>query len=151
MPKFGEAEERGTGMNDSFLGVWLLIPELSIYQVGEPPASGRYEISANGDRLEFAVRWTSQANGPEQTTAFGGPADGSAITLPVPAGVSAPDTFTITRIDAQTLDSAALMQGETVSYARRRVSDDGSLMSVVQETHLPDGRIVRNFQVYRRA
>jgi len=138
-------------MNDTFLGVWLLIPELSLYQFGEPPVSGRYEITANDDQITFAVSWTATEGGPELSTAFGGHPDGRPIALPVAAGATAPDTFTITRIDHQTLDSEALMNGQSVSYARRRVSNDGTLLSVVQEAHLPDGRVMRNFQVYRRA
>ena len=50
-----------------------------------------------------------------------------------------PDSFTLTRVDASTLDSAALRNGAVVAYARRVVSADGSLLAVVQEGPHPEG------------
>lgn len=85
----------------------------------------------------------------EHSTEFGGRADAVPISLPAAPGM--PDAFTRTRIDAGTLDSAALRGGEQVAYARRVVTEDGSLMAVVQEHVAPNGQRLRNFQVYRRA
>lgn len=53
-------------------------------------------------------------------------------------------------MDGRTLDSAALRGGETIAYARRVASADGSLLAVVQEGARPQGGRFRNFQVYRR-
>ncbi|HKE97008.1 MAG TPA: hypothetical protein VKB34_22055 [Povalibacter sp.] len=138
-------------MADAYIAVWELIPELSLYQAGDAPASGRYEIAEAAGRIEFRVQWTD-SSGAAFAMSFGGPADGSAQSLPTRPGspATAPDTMTIARIDRQTLDSEAFAKGQRVAYARRKVSHDGSLLSVVQEAALPDGRSVRNFQVYRR-
>lgn len=139
--------------NDLFLGTWVLVPELCMYEAGVAPARGTYDIREAGDRLEFSITWTTEPGGPEIATAFGGPFDGSVQALPVPEGAPAgtPDGLTITRIDRRTLDSEALLGRRVLAYARRVASSDGSLLAVVQEVRLPEGRGPRNFQVYRRA
>lgn len=138
--------------DDHIVGTWVLIPELSIYEVGAPPASGVYEIARSQDRYDFTVRWTVEVGGAELSAAFGGPGDGSARPLDLPAGApdGTPDAMTITRVDEATLDSEAILDGRVVAYARRRVSSGGGLLSVMQEVRTPEGRGPRNFQVYRR-
>ncbi|GAB4160874.1 MAG: hypothetical protein Fur005_17800 [Roseiflexaceae bacterium] len=133
---------------DRYLGVWVLLPELSLYAHGPQPTHGIYQIMASEARVQLRIVWQMQADGPEQSTGFGGPADGTR--QPLPQGGAGPDSFSITRVDAATLDSAAWRGDQMVAYARRVVSADGSLMSVVQEGLLPDGQRFRNFQVYRR-
>jgi hypothetical protein len=137
---------------DAFLGSWELVPELSLYEVGPTPASGRYEIAAVGaDELELSIGWTLEAGGPEHSTTFGGPPDGRAVPLAGAAEAGpGPDAFTLTRVDRRTLDSAALRAGTVVAFARRVASHDGRLLAVVQEGQRPDGTRFRNFQVYRR-
>lgn len=139
--------------DDSFLGIWELVPELSLYETGRPPASGRYTISETEPGvLALHVRWQLDPDGPVHETGFGGRADGSPIALPAPAGgpANGPDQLTLTRIDAHTLDSAALRQGDVLASARRVASRDGSLLAVVQEQLDASGRRIRNFQLYRR-
>jgi hypothetical protein len=142
---------------DRFLGTWTLVPELSLYESGAPPASGTYTIAEpTPGRLALHVSWREAPDGPVRETSFGGPSDGTPQPLPLPPGVAArpagsPDALTLTRIDAATLDSAALGAAAVVAFARRVASADGLLLAVVQEAVLPDGRRVRNFQLYRRA
>lgn len=135
---------------DSYVGQWQLIPELSLYAVGPPPLSGTYQIVRQGDAVQVQLRWTMVPEGPEQTTAFGGPIDGTPQAIADAANGVGPDSFTVTRVDPSTLDSAALRNGAVVAYARRVVSADGHLLAVVQEGPHPDGGRVRNFQLYRR-
>jgi len=132
-----------------YLGTWELIPELSLYAAGTPPASGTYTISRDSAHtLSLIVSWRMPGDPTERTTQFGGPADGSRMML---AGMDgAPDAFTLTHVDERTLDSAAMRGEMTAAYARRVVSSDGSLLAVVQEVVAPDGTRLRNFQVYRR-
>ena len=133
--------------DDRYLGAWDLVPELSLYELGEPPASGHYTIELRDDgALMLRVKWQQAPGDSPRETAFGGRADGSPQHLP---GVS--NSFSLTRVDAYTLDSAALSDGRVVAYARRVASRDGALLSVVQEQVAPDGKRTRNFQVYRRA
>ncbi len=142
-----EAED-GAGQ-DLYLGVWELLPELSIYQQGPMPASGRYTIERDGDALRLRVDWTMEPGGEPQSTVFGGPADGSPQPIPGAEGPG-PDAFSLTRVDERTLDSAALRGETTLAYARRVASADGHLLSVMQEGPTADGGRFRNFQVYRR-
>lgn len=136
---------------DLYLGTWELVPELSLYELGPVPASGTYEITRAGEGVQVRIRWTMQAGGPEQSTAFGGPADGVPQALPAAAAQGGgPDAFSLTRVDGRTLDSAALRGGAVVAYARRVASVDGGLLATVQEGSRPDGSRFRNFQVYRR-
>lgn len=136
---------------DLYLGTWRLVPELSLYEAGSPPASGTYVIAAAGAEARLEVHWRMAVGEPEQSTAFGGPVDGTPVALPVgAAGSAGPDAFTLTRVDARTLDSAALRGGEVVAFARRVAAADGSLLAVVQEGPKPGGGRFRNFQVYRR-
>lgn len=137
---------------DLFLGDWELIPELSLYQTGDPPASGRYEIRDADGEIRFDLRWTGEADGQEHALSFGGSPDGRRQPIPRPEGAppGTPDGLTITRVDARTLDSQALVGEAVVAYARRVVSRDGALMAVLQEARPPEGAPLRNTQVYRR-
>lgn len=137
-------------MPDLFLGTWDLIPELSLYAAGSPPAAGRYTIAAAPDgTLQLSIAWQPAGSESWQQLGFGGPADGTPQPLPG-ASLGAPDRFTLTRVDGRTLDSAAHSGEECVAWARRAASADGALLSVVQELRTADGSRVRNFQVYRR-
>jgi len=134
--------------SDLFLGTWQLTPELSLYAMGTPPASGLYVIERGTTGLALRVEWTMQLGEPVRTTAFGGPDDGTVKAMP--SGTPGPDGFSLQRVDERTLDSSAFREGKVIAYARRVASHDGQLLTVVQESNLPDGKSFRNFQVYRR-
>lgn len=132
-------------MNQSkYLGTWQLIPELSIYQRGEPPGSGLYVISAEGDNINFEISWTDLAEQSHEL-AFGGPLDGN---------LHETDAHGVTHVmyeavDERTLDSTAFADELIVLYARRVASEDGELLAVSQ-TQPGEQGTVTNFQVYRR-
>jgi hypothetical protein len=133
-----------------YLGEWELIPELSLYASGNPPALGRYIIAQVGeDQLALEVRWRMPGDTDDRSTRFGGAADGSRIALP--PSDAGPDAFSLTHVDDHTLDSAAFRAGIRLAYARRAVSANGALLAVVQEHLDAAGSPVRNFQLYRRA
>lgn len=132
-----------------YLGEWTLIPELSLYVSGVPPIAGRYTIALVGDNhLALEVVWRMPDDTTDKSTRFGGIADGSRVALP--ASEVGPDAYSLTHVDESILDSAAYRGTTRLAYARRVVSDDGTLLAVVQETIAPDGTPVRNFQTYRR-
>lgn len=133
-----------------YVGTWELMPQLSLYEFGAPPTTGIYEIEGVEDGVHLRVGWTVLPDGPQQSTAFGGPVDGIPQALPPGPSDQAPDAFCLTHVDDRTLDSAALRAGTVIAYARRVASADGSLLAVVQEGIRPDGSRFRNFQVYRR-
>ena len=132
-------------MGDRYLGTWELVPELSLYQSGEPPRSGRYALESEGDALAVHIDWVD-AQGEPGEASYGGPTDGSEIELDAPGA----PRLTLQRVDDATLDSAVFVDGEQIAWARRRASTDGSLLSVVQSGTDAEGTAFRNFQVYRR-
>jgi hypothetical protein len=135
---------------DLFVGHWELIPELCLYEFGSAPVSGAYRIEKEGTKLRITIEWRMDADADPQSTGFAAPADGSMQPLVAAAPASGPDSFSLSRVDQQTLDSAAFRDEEQVAYARRVASSDGQLLAVMQEARDPDGMRYRNFQVYRR-
>ena len=130
---------------DLYLGSWELIPELCIYEEGQPPLSGRYEIQQSDGQVQISIAWRAK-DGADHHTTFGSPNDGTRTPIEAP-GVT---HLSITRVSASVLDSGAFDHERIVSDARRCTSPDGQLLSTVQIGFRPDGTSFRNFQVYRR-
>lgn len=128
----------------NYLGIWILIPELSIYQTGQPPWSGRYTISGNETEVHFDIEWVD-VNGDEHSLVFGGTHDGTRYPITAPGVTEV--SFTV--VDDHTLDSSAYCKGEVVMTARRVASKDGKLLAVSQVIHSAT-HTTSNFQVYRR-
>lgn len=129
-----------------FAGHWLLIPELCQYQEGGPPLACNYEIAVNGEKAQFSLSWTDK-DGKPHSIHYGGPTDGSVI--PFKGGHISEMSFS--KVDPNTLDSSSYAYGREVNYARRRVSADGSLLTVQQIIRHNGDASTRNFQVFRRA
>ena len=104
-------------MGDRYLGTWELVPELSLYESGEPPRSGRYALESNGDALAVHIDWVD-ARGEPGEASYGGPTDGSEIELEAPGE----PRLTLQRVDDATLDSAVFVGGDQIAWARRRAS-----------------------------
>lgn len=134
-----------THPNHAYHATWILVPELSFYEKGDVPISGKYRISVSGDVVSFTINWVSN-DGQEHTITFGGALDGEQHKIEQPPNATA----SYTTIDTHTLDSAMYVDGVQAAYARRIVSNDGLLMSVLQTGTLPDGTRFRNTQVYRK-
>jgi len=128
-----------------YLGTWVLVPELCLYEEGEPPSSGLYTIAQVGDEVGFAIEWTD-VQGQRHDVRFAGPDDGTRRTI---AG-QAQAELSVDRIGRTILDTSVFNGERMVSYARRCASLDGQLLSTVQQGYRADGTRYRNFQVYRR-
>lgn len=135
-------------MSHSFEGTWTLILELSQYQIGQPPLKGTYTIKTEGNQADFTVAWVGKQGESKQRTTFGGVMDGTMVSMsPSVQNPNAPDSFNVIRVDDRTLNSSAFRQGERIAFSCRIASYDGNLLSVMQEGRLPDGGVVRNFQM----
>ena len=132
-------------MSDLFLGSWRLVPEVSLYEFGDPPRSGDYTLAAEGDVLHVSIAWVD-AQGEPGHTEYGGPMDGSEI----PVDDEGSPVLTLHRVDERTLDSAVRLAGKQVAGARRVASEDGALLAVVQTGRTPEGQPFRNFSLFKR-
>ena len=125
---------------DAFAGTWILIPELSRYQTGQPPGAATYRIQPTEEDVAFEVEWTS-AEGEHKTLSFrtrleddGEDGAWSGLTYP------------------RTLASTVREGGMIVSHARRMLNTDGSRLEVLQIAFHADGSVAsQNRSVYRRA
>lgn len=129
-----------------YLGVWKLIPELSVYQAGEPLVSSYYIISMIDDFVDLDVSWSTSENPQPQFASYAGPCDGTRLKIDA-AGI---EYMAFDCISPSVLDSSGYTGDARVMYTRRVVSDDGQLLSVMQEAQGLDGAVVRNFQVFSR-
>lgn len=145
MPPFPQGARNPAIMNtEKYIGIWLLLPELSIYQLGEPPVSGRYSINSIGDNIKIAIEW-KDISGTDHSLSFGGPLDG----IKHESEASGFTDVMYEKIDDATLDTTAFNGENVLLYARRVASNAGDLLAVSQVT-FTDNCEFSNFQVYRR-
>lgn len=128
-----------------YIGTWVLVPELCLYEEGNPPLQGIYQIAQLDEGVRISIDWATP-DGSKHHIAFQAPDDG----VKQPSNSPGASHLSITRISPLILDSRAYIGEEEVACARRRVSDDGLLLSTVQVVRRADGTSFRNFQVYRR-
>lgn len=136
-------------MADLFLGRWQLVPELSIFQRGEPPESGITVIQLQGQMCHVAMAWRAVGAEGDQHVGFAAPLTGEIQRNPsAPRGV--PNGFSLTRVNNRTLDSSAYIDGLEVMYSRRATTTDGTLMATTHHQFLPNTPATTNYQLYRR-
>ncbi len=125
---------------DAFAGTWVLIPELSNYQTGQPPKAATYRIQPGDGDVAYEVEWTTES-GEQKSQAFrtrleddGEDGAWSALTYP------------------RTLASTVREGGVVVAHARRMLNSDGSRLEVLQIAFHADGSVAsQNRSVYQRA
>jgi len=129
----------------NYVGDWILLPELSFYQSGQAPESGRYRIGVANGIVDFAIDWRDKDQ--KKSIRFAAPLDG----ILHPSDLAPEGRMCCAHIDADTLESRFVIDGTEVAAARRQVSGDGTLMAVLQMNRLPDRTWSRITQVYRRS
>ena len=129
----------------TYAGTWLLLPELCLYEEGDPPESGVYSVEWKDGRADISISWQA-SDGHSHNISFGGPSDGTRQ----PTGSDVPSHPSISHVDQYTLDSRAFDRDNEIAYARRTASRDGELLVTVQAGRRPDGTQFHNFQVYKR-
>ena len=131
--------------SDNYLGKWNLIPELSIYQEGKPPLRGVYEIQNIAGAIQITILW-KDLEGSDHDISYAGVPDGSQQETDAPGLTH----MTMSRIDENTLDTAAYKGSDCLMYARRVVSEKHDLLTTMQTSYTGEGS-QSNFQVYKRA
>jgi hypothetical protein len=131
---------------DPFVGQWLLDPPQSRYELGEPPASGRYHIQPDGDGYLVTMEWETP-EGERHKASYRSVPDGIDYPYENPAVA---ETVSMTRVDERTLDSTSKKGGQIIAHARRVLSLDGRTMTVTQSGLTPDGTRFANLSVYKK-
>jgi hypothetical protein len=129
-----------------FIGTWVLRPEKSRYELGQPPQTGSYTIEEDGDGLTITMDWVA-ADGKAYHQVYRGIPDGKSYPYDENPAV---DAFSMTAVDARTLDTEATKDAQVVSYARRVLSEDGQIMTVTMSGNTPQGTAYTNLAIYER-
>lgn len=128
---------------DGFLGKWQMQPELSAYEVGEPPQSGTYEIVQDGHKLTFIMDWVD-AKDQAQHMAYSEICDGQFH--PYTDAPIADEICLILKSDT-VLESTARLASE-VKLAATRTLVAGNKLKVTMSANLPDGTPFSNHSLY---
>lgn len=132
--------------DDPFVGMWLFDEDNAHYELGAPPRNASYEISTDGVAYTMTMRWTGNDDHTIEQVYNAFP-DGQKYGFEGSPGI---DSFSMTRVDAQTLDTASHKDGEVVSHARRVLSSDRNTMVITTLIVTPQGHQFTNVATYRR-
>lgn len=132
--------------DDKFLGTWELIPEMSQYELGQPPRSGIYKVSASGSGYAIEVDWTTPEGALAHLAYHAIPDD----QVYPQADNAFADATSMTHVGERRLDSSAFKAGRLTLHVSRILSENGLTMHVCQTNHTPDGAELRNRSVYRK-
>lgn len=132
---------------DPFIGTWVLDPNQSQYQYGNPPVKGSYKISTKVDQYVFEMKWETQ-DGTEHEMSFQAMPDG--VERPYYDDPAVADSIRLTRIDRLTLDSETRKGGDITARASRQINEEENTMKVVQTGKTPDGQQYTNITYYAK-
>ena len=131
-----------------FLGVWELDPAQSLYELGQPPEQGTYDLQAVPDAVgavDVQMRWRTAKGAPGQM-GYQFVADG----LSHPMDNPAVDATTTALLDDHTLVTAAYKAGRLMSYGTRELLPDQRTLYINQIAFGADGTWFNNRSVYVR-
>lgn len=131
---------------EPFLGKWILVPEESEFDQGQPPLAGSCQIGREDDLITFKMEWTD-ADGTPQQAAFAGRPDGLNVPLDQSGLV---ESFCLYFSDDGALISEAKRGGEVIMSAKRTITDGGTVLDIEQTVHVPGDGPVTNSSIYRR-
>ncbi|MEP3275468.1 MAG: hypothetical protein ABJN26_19855 [Stappiaceae bacterium] len=130
-----------------FLGTWIMDPDESEYDQGDPPKSGTYRIEDESGLLIFSMNWID-AEGVSHSESFSGIPNGKPVRLRESGLV---DELVLYFEKPTKLVSEARRNGLTIMKATRELSDDGASMTVDQTVHVLDEQTFVNTSIYHRA
>jgi hypothetical protein len=116
-------------------GSWLLLPERSRYQHGEPPRRGTYAIAPAAGGLAFTLEWEDSKGAHRAEFRLHYDRD-------QPGSLEWVDDFTLNT----TVERGDLI----VEHASRQLSEDGQSLHIVQRGFTSDGRAFVNEAFYSR-
>ncbi|MTI42904.1 hypothetical protein JM93_04285 [Roseibium hamelinense] len=130
-----------------FLGNWILDPDESEFEQGDPPKSATLKIEDNFGMAVFTMNQVG-ADGEVTNDRFEAVPDGPEVKLGKSGLV---DAMRLVFQGDRNLVSEARRGGLTIMKADRELSEDGSTLTVTQTVHLVDVASFENVSVYRRA
>jgi len=130
---------------ESFIGTWKLIPEVTKYNMGQPPQKGQYLISMQGEKIHLDVSWTDH-QGQDFQLDFGLIPDGTAQPF---ADTKLADSMRMSMDGDQVLESWSSKNGHELVHVRRTLNEAGDQMEVIQDFNMPDGPKVKNISTYQ--
>jgi hypothetical protein len=131
---------------DAAIGAWKLNPAKSKYVPGPVPKSNVITITVAGAGYHVTAKGEDAAGKPtgiDYTATFDGKDS------PV-KGAPAYDTTSLKRIDANTTQQIRKKGGKTVQTATRKISADGTTMTVTTRGKDEAGRTLNTVAVYDR-
>lgn len=134
---------------EGFLGDWRLDVEASEFGQGDPPLSGRMQISRLGEDLVFEIAWEdgTDREGARHEERLVARPDGRPEAF---NGADLADALATRSPTAGVLETVASWRGTDRMSVVRTLSLDAMSMFVVQTVTLPDATEVTNRSVYRR-
>ncbi|MTH97863.1 hypothetical protein [Roseibium sp. RKSG952] len=130
-----------------FLGTWILDPEESDFEQGDPPKSATLRIEDNFGMAIFTMNQVA-ADGEVTNDSFEALPDGPEVKLGKSGLV---DAMRLVFQNDRKLVSEARRGGLTIMKAERELSEDGTTLTVTQTVHLVDVASFKNISVYKRA
>ncbi len=130
---------------EKFLGKWSLLREQCDYQLGEPPREGWYLLEQEPGQVKVTMDWTD-SHGQHHQQSYSSIPDGNEYPYPDSPAV---DAVSMTLVNENRLDSAALKTGSLVNHAARELSPDGQVMKVTMTFYTPGATLI-NIAHYRR-
>ena len=134
---------------DSQVGTWKVNLAKSTYSPGPAPKSSVVTIEPAGNGVKLmvdAVGADDKATHTEYTVAYDGK-DVKATVGSLPGGA---DTIAWKRIDANTVEGTAKLNGKVITTTRYVIAPDGKTRTVTATGTTPDGKPVKNVIVYDR-
>jgi len=130
---------------DTFLGKWMLNPDRSNYELGEPPQSGTYEILEKDQILTFKMAWKDSA-GDHHEMEYSEICDGKFHEYPVK---EIADELCLRLKSESLLESIAKKGGKIVLSAKRELITDTE-MKVTMSGRMPEGKSYDNVSWYSK-
>ena len=131
---------------DPVIGTWKLNLAKSTFNPGPAPKSQTRSYEQTPQGIATTIK-TTGADGKESTSTMTFNADGKSYAMVGNPGI---DTVTITRVDAQTVNSTQMKAGVPVGTAVRTVSKDGKTLTFTQKGTQPSGAKYEDVSVYDR-
>jgi hypothetical protein len=131
---------------NKFIGEWILQPEKSKYDVGNPPLNATYAFRAiEGARLKVTINWKNFDES-EQSVSYVINPDGRMYEYD---GGDVADMVKAEFRGENILETSVFKNGQLTAFASRQIMDNNE-MKVVQTSFTPDGVKLNKVQFYKK-